>query len=204
MLRQIQVSPIVSFIPSYRCTLLRCVHGDAQASKSSIHVRWMRVALAQARNASVRGEVPVGAVLVDSAGNELSRAANAVESSNDPSMHAEIAAIRLASAKRNGWRLNGATLYSTLEPCPMCLSAAALARIDYIVYGAKDIRLGACGSWLDLTKERHPFHSFSDICGGVLAEESAQLMQDFFRKRREETAKKKQASIAEIMNEAPG
>lgn len=147
--------------------------------------RWMRVAIEEARAAAERAEVPVGAVVVRD-GVELARASNRVEQLRDVTQHAEIAAIRAASIATGGWRLIGATLYSTLEPCPMCLSAAALARVKRVVYGANDKRLGACGTWCELHTKTHPYHMFDNVTGGVLSEESEILMRSFFRRRRKE------------------
>ncbi|CDF34768.1 unnamed protein product [Chondrus crispus] len=146
----------------------------------------MREALAQARRAYSPGEVPVGAVLVCSSGAVLSAAHNLVESLHDPTAHAEILCVRRAAAAAGNWRLHDTTLYSTLEPCPMCLSALALARVDAVVYAAKDLRLGVCGTWLPVHEEKHPFHTFRDVRGGVLEDEAAELMRHFFRERRAE------------------
>ncbi len=148
----------------------------------------MRVALDEARSAAQRGEVPVGAVLVCAKGRMLGRAGNAVELFTDPSMHAEMRVIREAATREKRWRLLGTTLYSTLEPCPMCLSTAALARISRIVYAAEDLRIGACGTWIDLVNAKHPFHNFDEVVGGVLREESAELMRSFFKERRNDKA----------------
>lgn len=144
----------------------------------------MRVALGEARLASHRSEVPVGAVIVTADGEELSRAGNAVETLNNATMHAEMRVIQAASGKLGVWRLLGTTLYCSLEPCAMCLSAAALARVSRIVYGARDLRLGACGTWTNLANAQHPYHQFDEVIGGVLGEESANLMKEFFKKRR--------------------
>lgn len=150
----------------------------------------MRSALIQAQHAFDAGEVPVGAVLLSSDGIPLSAAHNNVETLCDVTAHAEILALRRASAitsKLHGtaWRLSGATLYSTLEPCPMCLSALSLARVSRVVYAAPDLRLGACGSWINLTDNViHPYHSFDEVVGGVLEDEAAQLLKNFFRQRR--------------------
>lgn len=148
------------------------------ATKAETDERWMRVALDEARAAGRRGEVPIGAVLVNVAGNSLSRARNGVELFTDPTMHAEMRAIRAAATAQGNWRLLGTTLYSTLEPCAMCLSAAALSRVARIVYGALDLRIGACGTWVDLVEAKHPFYRFEEVHGGVLAEESRELMQE--------------------------
>lgn len=147
----------------------------------------MQTALSQARSARALGEVPIGAALVSDSGTIIATGHNLVESTHDVTAHAELVCLRRAMAARKNWRLLGTTLYSTLEPCPMCLSALALARVQNVVYGAKDLRLGACGTWIDLAKEEHPFHTFGEIRGGVLEEEAARLMRDFFRRRREDS-----------------
>lgn len=156
--------------------------------------RWMQVALSEARAAQINGEVPIGAVVVSADGHELARAGNAVEQYSDPSMHAEMRAVRKATERLGQWRLLGTTLYSSLEPCAMCISVAALARVSRVVYGAKDLRLGACGTWVDLTESKHPFHEFEEVRGGLMDEESAQLMKSFFRKRRMEEKAKRDVS----------
>ena len=144
----------------------------------------MAIALDEARAAAARGEVPVGAVVVDAAtGAILSRAGNAVEASHDATAHAELRAMRAAALSVKNWRLQDATLYCTLEPCVVCLGAAYAFRIPSVVYGAPDHRMGAAGSWLDLPAETHPFHALA-IRGGVRADESARLLKDFFRDRR--------------------
>jgi len=148
--------------------------------------RWMRVALHEARRAFSRNEVPVGAVIVRD--NVLiSSCGNTVELMRDPTCHAEMNAIRAACKSTQAWRLINTTLYCTLEPCAMCLSGAALARISRVVYGAQDLRLGACGTWINLPQEKHPYHSFGQVVGGVLQEECSQILKDFFRQRRIET-----------------
>merc|ERR1711903_46461 len=144
----------------------------------------MALALDEARAAAARGEVPVGAVVVDdTTGTILARAGNAVEASHDATAHAELRAMRAAAQAVQNWRLQDATLYCTLEPCVVCLGAAYAFRIPKIVYGARDHRLGAAGSWLSLHTETHPFHAL-DIRGGVRADESSKLLKDFFRERR--------------------
>ena len=144
----------------------------------------MALALDEARAAASRGEVPVGAVVVDdTTGTIIARAGNAVEASHDATAHAELRAMRAAAQSLQNWRLQDATLYCTLEPCVVCLGAAYAFRIPRVVFGAPDHRMGAAGSWLDLPSETHPFHSLN-IRGGVRADESAQLLKDFFRDRR--------------------
>ena len=144
----------------------------------------MAIALDEARAAASRGEVPVGAVVVDdTTGTVIARAGNAVEASHDATAHAEMLAMRAAAQSLQNWRLQDATLYCTLEPCVVCLGAAYAFRVPRVVFGAPDHRLGAAGSWLDLPAETHPFHALA-IRGGVRADESARLLKDFFRDRR--------------------
>jgi tRNA(adenine34) deaminase len=144
---------------------------------------WMERALLCAREAEARGEVPVGAVLVDAAGMELARAANAPIASCDPTAHAEIAVLRQAGRVRGNYRLPGCTLYVTLEPCPMCVGALVHARVARLVYGAPDPKTGACGSVFDLAASPKHNHRI-EVRGGVLAEESAALLRAFFAARR--------------------
>lgn len=146
----------------------------------------MRHALRLAEEAASQDEVPIGAVLVDSSGSVLGTGRNLVEAEIDVTQHAEIVALRCAFRKLGSWRLQGTTLYSTLEPCAMCLSALALARVSTIVYSAPDFRLGACGTWIDLAAVKHPFHTFEEVRGNVLEQESAELLRAFFRRRRKE------------------
>ena len=144
--------------------------------------RFMRRALALARQGALRGEVPVGAIWVS---DEVGIAAgiNDKERSPDPTAHAEVEALRRAARKRNRWRLGG-TLYVTLEPCPMCAGALVSARIRRLVFGAADPKLGACGSLLDLLQIPRLNHRVA-VEGGLMAEASSRLLQDFFRQRRQ-------------------
>ncbi len=143
----------------------------------------MRQAFEEAKKAYAMGEVPVGAVIVDSNQKIIAKAHNETESAACISAHAEMLAIERASQSLNAWRLSGCTLYCTLEPCPMCMGAIQLARIERLVYAASDLRLGALGSFIDLTEKKHPFHTV--ICErGILNDASAALMRDFFQKRR--------------------
>jgi tRNA(adenine34) deaminase len=143
----------------------------------------MRAALAYARAAGARGEVPVGAVLVGSAGEVLATAANAPIARHDPTAHAEILALRAAGEKVQNYRLPGATLYVTLEPCPMCASALVHARVARLVIGAPDPKNGACGSVMDLVRDPRANHRI-DVVEGVLAAEASALLKEFFRERR--------------------
>lgn len=144
----------------------------------------IRVALEQARKAFAIGEVPVGAVLTDERGRIISTGYNQVETLKDCTQHAELVCLRRSMNILGTWRMNNTVLYSTVEPCPMCLSALALARVSRIVYGAPDLRLGACGSWVDLSAQKHPYHSFRDVTANVLHEECAALLRQFFQQRR--------------------
>ena len=144
----------------------------------------MRIALAQAQAAAARGEVPVGAVVLDPAtGAVISQAANAPISGHDPSAHAEILALRAAGAALDSYRLTGLTLYVTLEPCAMCAGAISHARIGRLVYGAEDPKGGAVIHGPRFF-EQPTCHSRPLVHGGVLAEESAALLRGFFRARR--------------------
>lgn len=143
---------------------------------------WMAVALDEARRAVSAGEVPIGAVVVVD-GREASRAHNAPIGTCDPTAHAEVLALRRAALTTAAYRLTGATLYVTLEPCPMCVGAAILARVDRVVFGAHDPKAGALGSLVDLASTQGFNHRFS-VAGGVRGEESARLLREFFRSRR--------------------
>ena len=144
----------------------------------------MERALACARAAGVRGEVPVGAVVVR-AGRELAAAGNASIASCDPTAHAEICALRAAGQREGNYRLPGAVLYVTLEPCAMCVGAALAARLTRLVFGCPDPKSGAAGSIVDLTREPRLNHQI-ECTSGVGAEAAAKLLQDFFRARRKQ------------------
>src|SRR5512138_1573587 len=146
------------------------------------HETWMREALALARDAGARGEVPVGAVAVLD-GRIVGRGANARESAHDPTAHAELLAIQEAARTLGRWRLTGVTLYVTLEPCAMCAGAMVLARIDRLVYAASDPKAGAVGSLMDLSADPRLNHRF-EVERGLLADEAGDLLRAFFRARR--------------------
>lgn len=179
-----------------------------------IHSEMMRYALEEARVAGQMGEVPIGAIVVReiqpgretvlSSGNRssqtttntntrqfelISTGRNLVETNTDASAHAELEAMKKAASRVGNWRLLNATLYSTLEPCPMCLAAAQAFRCKSVVYGAPDMRLGAVETHIRLLENKHPYHDVEAI-GGVLAEESAAMLRDFFRRRRTQGRKK--------------
>lgn len=144
----------------------------------------MGEALAQAKIAFERGEVPVGAVLTLQ-DKIIARGFNQVESNQDASCHAEMMCLRLAAREINDWRLSSAVLYVTLEPCIMCAGASVLFRLSKIVYGAKDFRHGGCGSQLDVFAGKHPIHNLAAF-GGLMESESKELLQKFFQQRRRE------------------
>ncbi|MFB9676917.1 tRNA adenosine(34) deaminase TadA [Streptosporangium vulgare] len=143
----------------------------------------MRLALAQAAEAGARGEVPVGAVVLGPDGSVLALAGNDREVSADPTAHAEVLALRRAARERGQWRLSGCTLVVTLEPCTMCAGAAVLARVDRVVYGAADPKGGAAGSLWDVIRDRRLNHR-PEVLGGVLADECAAVLTEFFTARR--------------------
>ena len=146
----------------------------------------MEEALALARDAAFRGEVPVGALVVrDDA--ILGRGGNAPISHADPTAHAEIAALRAAARAAGNYRLTGCDLYVTLEPCAMCAGAIFHARIARVVFGARDPKSGACGSVVDLFAERRINHHATAI-GGVRADECGRLLSEFFAARRGEAS----------------
>jgi tRNA(adenine34) deaminase len=143
---------------------------------------FMRVALQEAERAASHGDVPVGAVLVQ-AGKVLAARGNERELRRDPTAHAEMLALREAAAVLGGWRIPDATLYVTLEPCPMCAGALVLARVNRLVYGASDPKTGAAGSVLDLV--RHPaLNHRLLVTPDVLAGECAEILRRFFASRR--------------------
>lgn len=139
----------------------------------------MRDALDQARLALPAGDVPVGAIVLDTDGARLGAGFNVRERDADPSGHAELVAMRQAAAVRGGWRLSGCTLVVTLEPCTMCAGALVLARLDRLVFAAYDARAGAVGSLWDVVRDRRLNHR-PEVVSGVLAEESSVLLRAFF------------------------
>ena len=144
---------------------------------------FMKKALEEARLAFEKGEVPVGAVIVKD-GEIIARAHNLKETLFDATAHAELLAIRQACEFLRNWRLVGCELYTTLEPCPMCAGAAILARVKRVVFGAYDPKAGAAGSVINLFEDKR-FNHRVEAVGGILAEESLQLLQPFFKVLRE-------------------
>jgi len=147
------------------------------------HTFWMRLALQEADKAHRLGEVPVGAVIVLD-GQVIGRGYNQTERLKDPTAHAEMLAITSACEAIGDWRLDNAVLYCTLEPCSMCAGAAVLARIGKIVFGAADPKFGACGSIFNIPVDARLNHRI-ELEGGVLTDEIALMMRDFFRKIRD-------------------
>lgn len=140
---------------------------------------FMRLALQEARLCLETGDVPVGAVVLDPAGNLVGAGHNARERDADPTAHAEVIALRSAAAGVGAWRLTGCSLVVTLEPCTMCAGAAVLARVQRIVFAAFDDKAGAVGSLWDVVRDRRLNHR-PEVVSGVLADESGRLLQDFF------------------------
>ena len=144
---------------------------------------FMAAALAEARKAFESGEVPVGACVVKD-GEILSTGRNRREETHDPLAHAEIEALRAAAARLGGWNLSGCTLFVTLEPCPMCTGALLQARVSRVIFGAFDGAAGCCGTLYDLPEDPR-LMTRAEVEGGILREECAALLKDFFRSRRE-------------------
>lgn len=143
----------------------------------------MRAALAEAELTQPSADVPVGCVVVDAAGAVVGRGYNRREADGDPTAHAEMIALREAAAARDSWRLDGCTLVVTLEPCTMCAGALVLARVDRLVFGAWNTELGAVGTLWDVVRDRRLNHR-PEVVGGVLADECAALLEQFFGSRR--------------------
>ncbi|WP_370246218.1 tRNA adenosine(34) deaminase TadA [Candidimonas sp. SYP-B2681] len=143
----------------------------------------MQAALAQAELAYAAGEVPVGAVVLDAEGQIIGVGFNRTVTDHDPSSHAEIVALRQAASALRNYRLPGATLFVTLEPCAMCMGAMLHARVGRVVYGAIDPKTGACGSVLSVHAHPQLNHQTS-VSGGLLAERCGDLLRQFFRERR--------------------
>ena len=151
-------------------------------------IAWMQLALVQAAQAQQLGEVPVGAVLVDAQGELLATGFNRTIIDHDPTAHAEIVALRAGAQQVQNYRLPGASLYVTLEPCAMCLGAMLHARLSRVVFGAPDPKTGACGSVLNLALEKQVNHH-TQVEGGVLAQECGDTLRQFFKERRSKDAK---------------
>lgn len=148
-------------------------------------IKFMQAALELAHKAADIGEIPVGALIVAPNGDIIAKAYNLRETEKSATAHAEILAIEQACAYLGGWRLQGCTLYVTLEPCPMCAGALVNSRIDRVVFGAYDMQAGCCGSVVNFNA--YPFNHAFEITGGVLEEECRKVLTDFFRTKRKDT-----------------
>jgi tRNA(adenine34) deaminase len=145
---------------------------------------WMELALEEARAAAEQGEVPVGALVISN--HEIvGRAGNRNLRDHDPTAHAEVVALRQAAQRLGNHRLTGCVLYATIEPCAMCAGAIIHARIARLVYGAKDIKAGAAGSVLEVINHPRLNHQM-EVVSGVLEDRCAEILQDFFRRKREQ------------------
>jgi tRNA(adenine34) deaminase len=143
---------------------------------------YMREALKEARKARKIGEVPVGAVAVHG-GKIIGRGHNSSIIDSDPTAHAEVTAVRKAAKKLGNYRLNGCSVYATIEPCAMCAGMLVWARVSGIIYGAPDAKAGACGSVMDIPRNKS-FNHRVKVSGGVLEKQCSSLIKDFFRQRR--------------------
>ena len=151
---------------------------------SSDHEQWMREAIAEARKATAADEVPIGCVIVhEPTGEIVGRGHNLRESNSDPTAHAELIALRDAAGRLGHWRLLDCTLVVTLEPCPMCAGAIVNARVPRLVYGCDDPKAGAVRSLFTLCEDARLNHRVH-VIPGVLADECAELLRDFFRAQR--------------------
>jgi tRNA(adenine34) deaminase len=153
----------------------------------NIDQRFMKLAIDQAFIATENGDVPVGAVIIFD-GRVIAKAHNQRQLLNDPTAHAEIIALTQAAEAVGNWRLNGCSVYVTLEPCPMCAGALVLARVDRVVFGCADPKAGACGSLYNIVQDERLNHNI-EITSGVLDTECGQILSDFFSIRRDEKKK---------------
>ena len=151
-------------------------------TKAEQDEQYMRQAIEAAKIAEENGDVPIGAVVVYE-NQVIGRAYNQREQLKDPTAHAEIIALTQAAAFIESWRLHGCTMFVTLEPCAMCAGALVLGRLDRLVYGCEDPKAGACGSLYNIVQDERLNHRL-EITSGVLADECAKLLQDFFRQKR--------------------
>lgn len=155
--------------------------------------KYMELALAEARQAAELGEIPIGAVLVDELGQVIAAAHNMRETWQDGTAHAEVIAIQAACKKLGRWRLSGCTLYVTVEPCPMCSGAIVNSRVDRVVYGCPDVKAGGAESIFNIITNPNLNHC-ANVTSGVCEEECAQVMKNFFKRRRMENKARKQAA----------
>jgi tRNA(adenine34) deaminase len=167
-------------------TAVTDISGDGRlraVRSSTADERAMRLALAVAARALPGGDVPVGAVVLDPRGVVIGEGFNRREADGDPTAHAELLALRAAAQAVGQWRLSGCTLVVTLEPCTMCAGAIVLSRVDRVVFGAYDPKAGAVGSLWDVVRDPRLNHR-PEVVAGVLAEECARVLQDFFEAQR--------------------
>ena len=146
------------------------------------HRRFMAIALKEAEAAFEKNEIPVGAVIVKD-GTIIAKAHNQVEMLQDPTAHAEIIAIGAAANHLGSWRLKGCTLYVTLEPCPMCAGAIVLSRMDRVVFGSYDAKMGACSTLYNVVQDERLNHRV-EVIAGVMDDESRSLLREFFARKR--------------------
>jgi tRNA(adenine34) deaminase len=154
------------------------------------HEKWMNVALEEAAKAEEIGEVPIGAVIIKE-GKLIASAYNLREANHSALAHAELLAIEQANKKLGAWRLEGCTLYVTLEPCPMCAGAIVQSRIPTVVYGARDQKAGCAGTLMNLLQEER-FNHRCEVISGVLEERCGEKLSAFFRELRADQKRKKQ------------
>lgn len=153
-----------------------------QEEQKQNYEQYMRIAIDQAKIAEENGDVPIGAVIVHQ-NQIIAKAYNQREQLQDPTAHAEIIALTQAAAALENWHLNGCTIYVTLEPCPMCAGALVLSRMDRLVYGCDDPKTGAIKSLYNIVTDNRLNHQL-EVTSGVLADECAKQLQEFFRKKR--------------------
>ncbi|MBD3110038.1 tRNA adenosine(34) deaminase TadA [Bacillus sp. AGMB 02131] len=168
---------------------------------SSEDILYMRAALEEAEKAAEKQEVPIGAVLVLN-GEIIARAHNLRETEQSAVAHAELMAIEEACKKLGTWRLENATLYVTLEPCPMCSGAIIMSRVKRVVYGASDPKGGCAGTFMNLLADER-FNHQSEVTAGILAEECGEILSSFFRelRRRKKEEKKSRAEASDVTGE---
>lgn len=194
-------------------------HANETEQQTIVDEYLMGLALQQAEEAgNIYGEVPIGALIAQPCLHQyyksdkssekksiqmeiLSNGQNQIETYHDASAHAELQALRSAGRTIQNWRLLNATLYSTLEPCPMCLSAAQAFRVARIVYGAPDLRLGAVETYMKLLEHPHPFHDCLEVVGGVRSEEARDMLVQFFRERRKKGKRKDEDKVLSVVDD---
>lgn len=147
------------------------------------HAHYMRMAIERAREAGAAGDIPIGAVVVDSRGEVIASGFNSREVDSDPTAHAEILALRSAGKLLNSWRLTDCTIYVTLEPCPMCAGAITMSRISRLVFGAWNDEYGASGSRWDLVRDQRLNHQV-EVIPAIMENECASLIQEFLAEKR--------------------